>query len=308
MSPLRLTLGAVIASALTLAAPSAHAQAASDTAAEDRWVEGNLVFLAYHEVGHLLLDQVMRINQSANRLAAEQSADDIATWLIAPDPDEQPESSEAVAAIEGWLESDAQDASGPSRAPDAQFYPDAQTRAARIACLLIGSDTSNPNAFEALRPIADLQFNSATCRRDFEALDQRLEAVFGDSDLIKANPVARVDVRYDDADPALAEARDFLIASRVLDDLKDDLVNAIGLPVNVVLRGASCGQGSPGFIYSPARREITACYEEVDWFLFGDPESGTPSAQRQAERGDMGARPRRIAPLQRPAPPPPPPR
>lgn len=139
-------------------------------------------------------------------------------------------------------------------------------------------------------------------------LDRNMEAMFGDTDVTRENPVARVEIRYDAADPALAQARDFLMRSKVLEDLKEDLVQGIGLPVGVVLRGASCGQDSPGFVYSPSRREITACYEEVDWFLFGDSQAGTPSAQRRSGGDDMGARPRRIAPRQAQSTPPPPPR
>lgn len=308
MSTVRSMLGAVVGALIFAAAPS-QAEDVVDTTAEDRWVEGNLIFLAYHEVGHLLLDQVMRVDQSGNRLEAEQRADDIATWLISPDPDEEPESSEAFAAIEGWLyaqeESDANGPQNPAHAPDAELYPDAETRASRIACLLLGSDTSEPNAFEALEPVAALRFDTSTCRRDYEMLDQSMEAVFGDTDATRENPVARVAVFYDAAPPALTEARDFLLESRVLEDLREDLVHAIGAPVNVILRGASCGQDSPGFIYSPSRREITACYEEVDWFLYGDAEAGTHSARRQADSDEMGARPRRIAPRQAQSTPPP---
>jgi hypothetical protein len=95
----------VAGGALSCLAASAIAQETIDTELEDQWVIGNLVFLAYHEVGHLLLDQVVQVDQLNNRLAAEQSADDIATWLISPDPGEEIESSEAVAAI-GWLAGD----------------------------------------------------------------------------------------------------------------------------------------------------------------------------------------------------------
>lgn len=308
----RSMLAAVVAGALMFAVTPSRADELVDTTEEDRWVEGNLIFLAYHEVGHLLLDQVMRVDQSRNRLEAEQKSDDIATWLISPDPEEEIDGSEAIAAIEGWLdaqeESDANGPQNPAHAPDADLYPDAETRASRIACLLWGSDTSEPNAFEALEPIATLRFDKSTCRRDYQMLDRSMEAVFGDTDMTRANPVARVEVFYDAAAPALTQARDFLIQSRVLEDLKEDLVHAIGAPVNVVLRGASCGQDSPGFIYSPSRREITACYEEVDWFLFGDTAAGTPSARREHGSDDMGARPRRIAPRQAQSTPPPPPR
>jgi hypothetical protein len=257
----------------------------------------------------LLLDQVVRADQRNNRLAAEQSADDIATWLLSPDPGQAIEGVELVAAIEGWLEAADQRAEGGPW--DNPHYPDDETRAARIACLLLGSDTDGTGAFADLEPIAELHFQAAQCRSDYQQLDRDMERVFGDSDVTRVNPQARVQVFHDPAPPALAEARDFLIESQVLNDLRTDLVEAIGAPVDVVLRGAACGQDSPGFQYLPSRREIIACYEEVDWFLFGDPEAGTPAAARRASSADaLGARPRRITPsqVQMQSPPPPPPR
>ena len=305
MSGMGLWRGLAVAGVAGLIAMPVWAQGSSDTEFEDRWVTGNLFFLAYHEVGHLLLDQIARLDQRNNRLAAEETADDIATWLISPEPGEDVDTSPAVSAIGGWLELADADRDGQTDAadmPDIDLYPDAETRAARIACLLIGSDTSRAREFAALRPIASLRFNIASCAGAYRELDQRMEGLFGDSDQVGENPVARVRVQYDRAGPALAEARSFLIASDVLGVLREDLVSYIGLPVDVVLRGAMCGDSSPGFVYAPERREILACYEEVDRFLFGEPPASQAGSARALSDG-LGARPRRIAP--RPPPPPP---
>lgn len=298
-------LGLVAASIVGLVASPAWGQDSDETALEDQWVIGNLVFLAYHEVGHLLLDQMAQADQRNNRLLAEQSADDIATWLISPEPGEEIESSEAVAAIGGWLEmAEAGNDASVAHLPDVEIYPDAVTRASRIACLLLGSDDSEPNAFAPLEVVAALRFEVADCRETYLALDERMVELFGDSEDIGDNPVARVRVQHDPAGPALVDARAFLIESRVLQDLRDDLVEYIGLPVNVVLRGAACGRDSPGFIYNSSRQEIVACYEEVDWYLFGEPEDGAAGAEQDHAAIDgLGARPRRIPPRQPPPPP-----
>jgi len=298
-------LGLVAASIVGLVASPAWGQDSDETALEDQWVIGNLVFLAYHEVGHLLLDQMAQADQRNNRLLAEQSADDIATWLISPEPGEEIESSEAVAAIGGWLEmAEAGNDASVAHLPDVEIYPDAVTRASRIACLLLGSDDSEPNAFAPLEVVAALRFEVADCRETYLALDERMVELFGDSEDIGDNPVARVRVQHDPAGPALVDARAFLIESRVLQDLRDDLVEYIGLPVNVVLRGAACGRDSPGFIYNSSRQEIVACYEEVDWYLFGEPEDGAAGAEQDPAAIDgLGARPRRIPPRQPPPPP-----
>jgi hypothetical protein len=170
--------------------------------------------------------------------------------------------------------------------PDADLYPDAVTRASRIACLLLGSDESSPNAFAELEPFAALRFDASACRQTYLTLDNSMEEIFGDAEDFSDAPVARVRVQHDPAAPALSEARDFLIASGILMGLRDDLIEYVGLPVDVLLRGASCGSGSPGFMYNPTRKEIIACYEEVDWFLFGEPAAQMPG--RSGRRRQFG--------------------
>ena len=171
--------GLVAASIVGLAASPAWGQDSDETALEDQWVIGNLVFLAYHEVGHLLLDQMAQADQHNNRLLAEQAADDIATWLISPEPGEEIESSEAVAAIGGWLEmAEAGNDASVAHLPDVEIYPDAVTRASRIACLLLGSDDSEPNAFAPLEVVAALRFEVADCRETYLALDEGMVELF----------------------------------------------------------------------------------------------------------------------------------
>jgi Zn-dependent peptidase ImmA (M78 family) len=96
---------------------------------QSRYVDGNLLFLTYHEVGHMILDQVYDADQQADRRASEEAADDIATWLMLPDPDEPEQDEEIWAAMEGWLRSaDLQQGVGKS-----PHYPDDDERAARHA-------------------------------------------------------------------------------------------------------------------------------------------------------------------------------
>lgn len=73
-------------------------------AAQDRYVQGNLLFLAYHEVGHLLQHVVLGVDQRQNQRNAEVIADDVATWLMLPDPNEPDQDEEIIAAMQGWLD------------------------------------------------------------------------------------------------------------------------------------------------------------------------------------------------------------
>jgi hypothetical protein len=297
MRALRPLLLAVLTGAFALTSAPARAQDAETLTADDAWVTGNLKFLAYHEVGHLILDQVYKVDQVANRLAAEQTADDVSTWLLSPDqvdPDE--DDYELIFAIEGWLTAaEEREDEGPWNNP---HYPDDATRAARIACLLYGSDKSSSNDFADLQAVIELAFQPETCLQEYDKLNAALENVFGDTDITRGRPVSRVRIQYDDPGAALEEAADFLRNSQVLEDLRADLVESIGLPIDVTLRGAPCGSSVSGFQYSPSLKQITACYEEVDWFLFGDaPTSGAVGAVTGTAGDGLGSRPRQQKPL-----------
>jgi hypothetical protein len=95
-------MGAMLALALAF---GARAQAIEPGSAVDNYVLGNFLFLAYHEAGHLIMDQVMDLDQSGDRRSAEETADDIATWMMLPDPDEPEQDEQVVAAVLGWLQS-----------------------------------------------------------------------------------------------------------------------------------------------------------------------------------------------------------
>lgn len=293
---------------ITLAPPPAWAQGEEDLADDDLWVTGNLTFMAYHEVGHLILDQVYRADQTVNPRVWEQTADDIATWLLSPDPDTVDDYDETIVAIEGWLESE-QDRAAEGQGPwDDPHYPDDATRAARIACLLHGSDAMPPNTFDPLLDVITRVYNPAGCAPLYDKLNAQLEQVFGDTDVTKDNPVAQVYIRYDPPSAGLTEAANFLSQSGILEDLRADLIASVGRPIAVMLLAAPCGADSPGFRYSPALRQITACYEEVDWFLYGpDARTGTASDGATIVGDELGARRRQQAP-RTPSKPPPAPR
>jgi hypothetical protein len=294
MTRLKSAIASVLAVMALLGAPPAHAAADPALEAQDDWVEGNLMFLAYHEVGHLLLDQVLRVNQNADRLAAGMRADDTATWLLSPEPGDDDDSAEIIAALGGWLIAAFNE---DPRTPDADLYPKADMRAARIACLPLRSVDAKPNPLEDLTEIAELHFDVAACPKDYRALDAEMEAALGGLASTRGGSKARATIVYDQPPEHLEEAADFLKKSEVLEDMKKDLEAYVGRPISVTPRGAACGANSPGFQYLPSRKEITACYEEVDWFLYGDIDAGAATPNRK-DNDALGARPRRIAPLQ----------
>lgn len=243
-------------------APDARAQAGGPVDAEENaYVTGNLMFLTYHEVGHMILDQALDVDQQSDRRASEETADDIATWLMLPDPDEPQQDEEIWAAVEGWQRS-AELQQGVAQSP---HYPDDEERASRIACYVYGS---NPGLYPKLAKAFSVSIGSVDCVEEVEALHGDLLDWFGGHLVSPDAPDGRaIRVVYQEARGDLLAARAYLIRSRVLDDAAEDIAQFIRLPNEVTLVARSCGPGSAEFLYSPSTRQITACYEAVDWLM-----------------------------------------
>lgn len=267
MTVLRSTLFALALGGLAALAPVAAAQTTPAASAFDPsdprqkgYVDGNLIFLAYHEVGHLMLDTAL-VDQAADRRSSEEAADDVAIYIMLPDEDEPDQAREILYAIQGWKRS-AASGDGVSISP---HYPDDADRAARIACYLYGS---NPDRFARLGKIFPNSIDSVDCEAEFTALTEDLDAWFGEALVKKGEKQGALpEVRYEDAPPALQAAKAYLESTELLEDVAKDIAQFINLPEDVLLVGQSCGRGSAEFRYSPGARIITACYEAVDWLM-----------------------------------------
>lgn len=289
---------AVAAACITVLGLNASAQAFNPAdEGQSRYVDGNLLFLAYHEVGHMILDQVLDADQQSDRLQSEETADDIATWLMLPDPDEPEQDDEIWAAMEGWSRS-AELQQGVGQSP---HYPDDADRAARIACYLYGS---NPALYPELAKEFSVSISSVNCVDEVKALHADLMEWFADALVTPGSrDGARVHIEYQPATGNLAAARSFLMQSRVLEDAVEDIAEFIRLPNDIQVVAQGCGAGAAEFRYSPSARRITACYEAVDWLMRdASGEQQVVSAGGDAQAGDdMGSGGRRVA--RRPRPP-----
>lgn len=275
----------------------AHTQAFDPNDEEQsRYVDGNLLFLAYHEVGHMILDQVLDVDQHGDRRESEETADDIATWLMLPDPDEPEQDEEIWAAMQGWLRS-AELQQGVGQSP---HYPDDEERAARIACYLYGS---NPGLYPQIAKAFRVSISSVDCEEEVAALQDDLEDWFEDALIPPAVPGARVIIEYQAAPSNLADARSYLMQSKVLEDAAEDISQFVHLPNDVYLVAQSCGAGAAEFRYSPSARRITACYEAVDWLMrdASGEEQAASADGAPASRDDLGSGGARVK--RRPRPP-----
>ena len=243
------------------------------------YVDGNLLFLTYHEVGHMILDQVLDADQHGDRRASEEAADDIATWLMLPDADEPEQDEEIWAAMQGWMRS-AELQQGVGASP---HYPDDAERAARIACYLYGS---NPELYPQIAKAFPVSIGSVNCQEEVAVLHEDLESWFGDALIPPAARGARIHIDYQMAGGNLAAARNYLIQSRVLEDAADDISEFVSLPNDIYLVAQSCGAGAAEFRYSPSARRITACYEAVDWLMRDASGEQQEVAEGSAASGD----------------------
>ncbi len=250
---------------------------------QSAYVDGNLFFLTYHEVGHLILDQVLDVDQHGDRRASEEAADDIATWLMLPDPDEPEQDEEIWAAVEGWARS-AELGQGVAESP---HYPDDATRAARIACYLYGS---NPDLYPELARAFAVSISSVDCTEEVSVLRADLESWLGENLIPPASPEGAIRVEYEAAGAALDAARQYLRESGVLEDAAEDITQFVQLPNDTSLVARSCGAGAAEFRYSPSALRITACYEAVDWLMRDAADEQQDVSQAGAEQGDdMGS-------------------
>ncbi|MBI1250097.1 MAG: hypothetical protein GC189_01325 [Alphaproteobacteria bacterium] len=306
-----MTFGQAAAMALAVAMAPAAAQAFdADDEQQDDYVQGNLLFLAYHEVGHLILDQVIGADQHAERLDAELDADDIASWLMLPDPDETDQSLEILAAVRGWEQSGELGAGALAQNP---HYPDDLDRAARITCLVFGA---NPDVYAEFEGDFDGAIDTDICVEEHNLLHEEFEEWFGEALVPPASPSGRIAVIYERPAAGYEGVVSYLQETQVLQDVADDISEFVSLPDDVTLTARSCGGGRAEFSYNPAQRRITACYEAVAWFMNNLPVelggSGVSGAtgrwsEPQADGDELGSGGARVQRRPRAAPPPPPP-
>jgi hypothetical protein len=82
-------------------------------------------------------------------------------------------------------------------------------------------------------------------------------------------PSLQIDVRYDDAPEALADARAYMDSNSVLELVADDIAQLVHDVEPFTLVGRSCN--ATRAFWSPSKREAVICYELTDWFIKNHP-------------------------------------
>ncbi|MCR6673060.1 DUF4344 domain-containing metallopeptidase [Devosia ginsengisoli] len=222
-----------------------------------RFAYNNSLFTLYHEVAHLLFDQL-----DLPILGREEdAADNMATWTLLNK--RTPESDRALAdAAQGWILSGVAYDSGGDESDYAAGHSLDKQRAYQIVCLMVGMDET------AFRPIANEyrmeRDRQESCYWDYDTVDRAFKGLLG----ARSNKNGRgteVIVTYHDAGGRLRAAADAFKSSGVFDQVADELRSNYNLRHPVLFNAQRCGEANA--FYDPDTVEVIFCYEMMADFM-----------------------------------------
>ncbi|HWV21134.1 MAG TPA: DUF4344 domain-containing metallopeptidase [Devosia sp.] len=221
-----------------------------------RFAANNSLFVLYHEMGHLLIDQL-----GLPVLGREEdAADNISTWTLLNKRTEAAEKTLADA-TEGWLLTGAAYRSGKYEEDFAAAHSLDKQRAYQIVCLMVGSDET------AFKPIANQyaigRDRQESCYWDYELVNRSLKAVLENHTAEAGN--STVNVTYHDAGGRLKFAADAFRSSGVFDEVADEVRKKYQLRRPVRFNAKRCGEANA--YYDPDTVEIIFCYELMKDFM-----------------------------------------
>lgn len=231
----------------------------SATEETERFVQGFVRFMAYHEAGHLLMQQLEGLHSDPDwtQQDLEAYADQFAMVLMEPDSGDEDGISEIISASLGWLQVNKGIAPNDPHAPPHE-------RAMDIICLMYGSDTQGFSQFrEYTRP-------EDNCAERYNSIEQQVETVFRNH---SEEQGFEIDIILDEPASDMVPAREFLDATGLLYDLKDDIEADFFLTDRTTIRSTNCtGRAEPNQFYFDTHRGetvdddhyvITICYELI---------------------------------------------
>ena len=138
----------------------------------------------------------------------------------------------------------------------------------RIECLLYGG---NPDLYRDIAETFSDTGTAQTCIDEHAGLEATFTDWFGAA-LVDENESQGASVSYAYETPEGARSRlkaveDYMAQNQMLEDLAEDIAQFIDLPEDVSIVAKSCGAGQAEFKYNDQTREITLCYEAVEWFM-----------------------------------------
>ncbi|WP_052951451.1 DUF4344 domain-containing metallopeptidase [Devosia soli] len=220
-----------------------------------RFAANNSLFVLYHEMAHLLVDQ-LRLPVLGRE---EDAADNVATWTLLNK--RSPEADKALEdAAQGWVLTGVAYDSGKYEEDFAAAHSLDKQRAYQIVCMMVGSDDT------AFKPIAN-EYAIATdrqdsCYWDYELVNRSLENVLEEH---RGTGGTKVDVTYHDAGGRLRFAADAFRSSGVFDEVAEEIRKSYNLRRPVRFNAKRCGEANA--YYDPDTTEIIFCYELMKDFM-----------------------------------------
>lgn len=238
---------------------AAQAQALSkvERMEQQRFAKNNSLFVLYHEVAHLIFDQL-----DLPILGREEdAADNMASWMLLNQQTPQAEAALTDAA-RGWQLSGRAYNSGGYESDFYAAHSLDRQRSFQIVCLMVGSDVG------AFRPIANEYHldrdRQDSCYFDWETVDRSFSALLGVGR--KAKHVGtEVTVSYHNVSGRLKSAADAFRSSRVFERVAEDLRTRFSLPKPVAFNAKRCGEANA--FYDRDNVEVIFCYELMQDYM-----------------------------------------
>ncbi len=222
-----------------------------------RFAVSNSLFTLYHEVGHLLVDQLdwPIIGRE------EDVADNFATYMLLSGKRRSFEQALKDSAF-GWQ---LNDETYGGRRDVSDFYDEHSLdlqRAFQIVCLMVGKDRRTFAITAQEWGMSRERQNR--CDDDWNQIESsisRLLAPHAGSTL-----ETEITLTYDPPDRSMALAYKVLRDSQMLESIVEELRVGYGLPNPISVRGTMCGQ--PNAFYDSVEVEILFCYELIDDYFY----------------------------------------
>jgi Putative metallopeptidase len=222
----------------------------------DAFVEGNLYFTGYHELGHGLITEL-----NIPIVGREEDAvDRFATWLMTPEKDEG-EPNYLLGAMHGWFMLAAEQPL--DTIPWWSGHGIEQQRAYQIACLLYGSDEEQFSKVADAARLPDERLGSCVDEAESNAAawDKLLEPHMRPEGDVA--PESSVKIVYETT-KAHADEAAYLKKIGLFEDLSNLLRTNYKLKAGIKLEAKTCDEENA--FWTPSTRTLTFCYEYVGKF------------------------------------------